>query len=822
MDIVALRTRLDVLRMPNEVAALLLALQVRNPDLSQLAGLSDEEWRRLLAFCNIAHLTLPLARLASREFPKWVVDQLQTNLSDNALRFERVKETYREAAAALDRAGVEHLVIKGFTQAPDYVGDPHLRFQSDIDVVCPSEQIKSAQQALVAIGYKFDEKENSPDADHIPALVRLNEWEWKGNPFDPEMPLGIELHFCLWNERVSRIPITEAELFWERRTTRTLNDLSFPCLHQVDHLGHLALHVLRNIFFRDWIAHHVYEVSTFLNARASDDDFWQSWTELHSPSLRSFEAIAFYYAHTWFNCDLHPLIEREIESMPDARLSWLHRFSDSGLEVMFRENKDSVWLQLSLIPSLGDRWAILKKMMIPSRIAPMNSPRVRVRNKRLVGSSNSYPWRQYLAYLASRSASHGHASLTTLRRGLSWRLSQHSLPTQFWAFLTAFFFFNSGLAIYFFLFNLFLLGYGYTEKNLGLFTSAMAVGNLVGALPSGKLASRFGLRPVLLGCFLFATLFCAARALLLSFAAQLVLAFLVGIALSAWAVCLTLVVTQVTNEKQRPFAFSLIFSLGIGLGVLGGLAGGKLPGWFTHHLHVDKLVPAQVVLLIACGIVALGILPLTRLTLGRPQISPRARPLISSPLLRFLPAIAVWSFVTGSFAPLASVFLAKQAHLSLPQIGNAFSLSQVVQVVAVLAAPLLFRRMGLVGGIVASQIAASLLLLTLAAINHPLAAIAAYVGFSAFQWMNEPGLYSLLMNIVPPCDRSGAAASNSLTISASQAIAATLAGIAFTRYGYPAVLRGIALLALLAATLFWNLQERPERNRSPVFDDVTS
>jgi predicted MFS family arabinose efflux permease len=461
-------------------------------------------------------------------------------------------------------------------------------------------------------------------------------------------------------------------------------------------------------------------------------------------------------------------------------------------------------------------------MMIPSRIAPINAPQVRVRNKRLVGSVGDSPWRQYLSYLASRSASHAGASLSTLRRGLSWRLSQQNLPTQFWAFLTAFFFFNSGMSIYFFLFNLFLFGCGYTEKNLGLFTSAMAVGNLVGALPSGRLASRFGLRPVLLGCFLLAILFCSARALLLSFSSQLALAFFIGVALSAWAVCLTLVVTQVTTEKQRPFAFSLIFSMGIGLGALGGLAGGVLPGWFTHHLHFDKLLPAQVVLLLACGIVALGIWPLSRLKIDRPQLPPRARPLISSPLLRFLPAVAVWSFVTGSFAPLASVYLAKQAHLSLPQIGHAFSLSQIVQVVAVLAAPFLFRRLGLVGGIVASQIAASLLLLTLAAVNHPLAAIATYIGFSAFQWMNEPGLYSLLMNIVPPYDRSGASASNSLTISGSQAIAATLAGIAFTRYGYPTALRGIALLALLAAALFWNLQERPQRKRSPVFDDVTS
>ena len=112
MTIPTLRNRLDSLRLPNEVVALLLALQVRDPDLSQLARLSDEDWRTLLAFCNLANLALPLARLPSQEFPKWVVEQLQANRSDNALRFKRVKDTYREAAKALDGPAPLQLALR--------------------------------------------------------------------------------------------------------------------------------------------------------------------------------------------------------------------------------------------------------------------------------------------------------------------------------------------------------------------------------------------------------------------------------------------------------------------------------------------------------------------------------------------------------------------------------------------------------------------------------------------------------------------------------------------------------------------------------------
>lgn len=368
-----------------------------------------------------------------------------------------------------------------------------------------------------------------------------------------------------------------------------------------------------------------------------------------------------------------------------------------------------------------------------------------------------------------------------------------------------------GLSIYFFLFNLFLINRGYTEKNLGLLTSSMALGNLAGAIPVGKLIHRFGIRLILLSCFIMAIALSSARALMLSFTWQVPLAFLVGVALSAWAICLSPAIAQLTDERQRPRAFSLIFSLGIGVGALGGILGSRLPGWLArHHVLFGALQTDQIVLLLSCCIVAFGVWPASKLRFTGASVAARARPFFSPFLLRYLPAIAIWSLVTGSFSPFANVYFAHHLHMSLPQIGNAFSISQIAQVIAVLAVPVLFRSSGLTGGIALTQLFAATLLIVLASIGHPFSATIAYVGFTAFQWMNEPGLYSLLMNRVPPDDRGGASASNSLVISLSQAIAAAIAGAAFARYGYPFVLRGIALVALIAAVLFWRMRSHPE------------
>lgn len=386
-----------------------------------------------------------------------------------------------------------------------------------------------------------------------------------------------------------------------------------------------------------------------------------------------------------------------------------------------------------------------------------------------------------------------------------------SFEPQFWNFLIASLFFDVGMFVFSFLYNLYLLDRGMTERTMGWIAGALALGTMLGTIPAGSLARKVGLRNALLTCFLLLPIISAARALARSEAVLVALALLGGIAFSIWAVSLPPTVARLTTERNRSLGFSLIFALGIGSGILGGYLGGHLPSWLSHVQHGSPMVLKQFSLVLSCVLVLAGAVPCSRLSVNEEQqsssttIFPR-----SAYLWRFLAPVAAWSFALGIFSPFLAVFLTKRFHLALPQVGTMFSLSQFLQVVSVLGAPHIFRRYGTLKGVTVSQLGAAVALVAFATMGAKLWMVAAFAMLSLFQYMNEPGLYTLLMNNVSPEEQSSASAWNFFVICGAQFLAAMIGGTQLTRMGYPPVLIAAAcLMAVSAVALYFAVRERP-------------
>jgi len=384
---------------------------------------------------------------------------------------------------------------------------------------------------------------------------------------------------------------------------------------------------------------------------------------------------------------------------------------------------------------------------------------------------------------------------------LSTRWPFARLGRPFWVFFTAALFLDFGFDLYFFLYNLFLLSLHYDERAIGMIGSSLTLGNLVGTIPVGILARRFGLQRLLLFCFIAAPLICIVRVHVPGMAGQIVFAFLTGVALSAWPVCFAPAVAKLTTEDTRVFAFSITFATGIGTGTLAGLAGGYIPVLFHSASKLSSPTAGmRVVLIGAAAIAMLGAIPVSKLRIA-PAPEPDSRKLlVFHPfLLRFLPAFAMWSLVTGSFVPFAPVFFKKQLGISLQHVGMIFSASELVQFCAVLLIPLLYRRVGATAGIVVAQLATAATAMVLGRVHSAPNAVTWYLLFAGAQFTAGPGIYGMLMSKMPESDRGSASAMQNIVGALSQAAASALTGQLIIRSGYGTVFALNAIVATSSA-----------------------
>ncbi len=184
----------------------------------------------MIGFCHRTQLAIPFALRSQDYLPSWVADGFQQNLANNAERWRRTKRAYQEATDAFQSAGLEFVTLKGFTHAPSFVTDPRLRVQYDLDLLFPPDQLLAARDVALALGYEPLVSRDPHPVDHLPTLIRKTGWKWRGDYFDPDLPLALELHFRLWDAATEGFALAGLNHFWERRQRRTLEDIEFTSL----------------------------------------------------------------------------------------------------------------------------------------------------------------------------------------------------------------------------------------------------------------------------------------------------------------------------------------------------------------------------------------------------------------------------------------------------------------------------------------------------------------------------------------------------------------------------------------------------------------
>jgi MFS family permease len=379
------------------------------------------------------------------------------------------------------------------------------------------------------------------------------------------------------------------------------------------------------------------------------------------------------------------------------------------------------------------------------------------------------------------------------------------LTKNYWVFFGVALFFDAGFAIYFFLFNLFLLDAHFTERTIGLINGAFTLGSTLATLPAGALGRKFGAKPLLVICILTAPVLGVARVMLLNVPTQILLGFLAGAAMCLWGIAYLPAVARLTDDESRASAYSLIFCASIVTSAIGGAVTGYLPRLLSSFITVtSSLSMHRWILVIACATGLLAIWPAMHL-----QLKPEQQTHIRSPnllagfvptpfLLRFLPCMALWTACIGAFMPFANIYLVHQRFVSMENIGLVFSAGQVLQLLLGLLTPIVVRGLGLHRGILTMQLVATSCLLGLAFSRSGSIAVAFYLLFSTVQWMCSPALYDMLMSRTLDPQRSHAASMVMFLNTLLSALAVTLAGASFTRFGYALPLAVIACISTAA------------------------
>ena len=397
---------------------MLAALHLAEPSPESLARLREREWRDALDFCGRSQITLAFRRRFRDAMPAAIGEIADGNLAHNRERLALLEALYRLVAQRLGAVGIEFLALKGLPQCPEFGSQPEDRPQYDVDLFTTREAVFAARDALAAVGFEpMEGMENFP-TDHIPALIRKTGWQWRGDVFDPEMPIAVELHFRFWNPDLECLPAPGVEEFWRRRVVRRVAGVELRALCPQDALGYASLHLLKHVLQGATRPFHVYEVACFLESHAADEDFWKEWRALHGPELRRLQAAVFGLAQVWFGCRLGAAGE-EVERLPAGTRKWFEKFGTAPAEGLFTSNKDELWLHLSLLDSRRDGWRVARRRLFPGSLpGPVDA--VHIAESEIGWSRRGLRQARWLAYVLRRVWHHAAALVSLTGSGLRW------------------------------------------------------------------------------------------------------------------------------------------------------------------------------------------------------------------------------------------------------------------------------------------------------------------------------------------------------------------------------------------------------------------
>jgi predicted MFS family arabinose efflux permease len=377
-------------------------------------------------------------------------------------------------------------------------------------------------------------------------------------------------------------------------------------------------------------------------------------------------------------------------------------------------------------------------------------------------------------------------------------------------YLGGMFLFGMGQSIFALLFNLYLRDLGISDATIGQILSKVALGAAVAALPAAFLFRRMPARTLLVGGGALAAVGYVLQASLVQPELLLLVAFLTGMVLTVFRLSIAPVVMKEGASERRPFLFSASFGVFFLSAILGSAVGGALPHLF-HIIAPESGQALRFSLFVAAAVTLASALPFLAMRPGEPGPgSPGALEQIKDLLeidwglhLKLILPSAMIGLGAGLIIPFLNLYFKDRFGLTEGDIGFLFSVMQGFMVAGNLYGPAVSRRLGLVLGVVVTQLLSVPFMIVLA-VSHmfPLVALCFFMRGGLMN-MNQPLVSHFAMEVVPERDHAITNSLLSLSWFLAWTVSADIGGALIERKGYEEPLLIAAALYVGASVLYW-------------------
>lgn len=388
-------------------------------------------------------------------------------------------------------------------------------------------------------------------------------------------------------------------------------------------------------------------------------------------------------------------------------------------------------------------------------------------------------------------------------------------------YLWGVFLFGLGQSVFSLLYNLYLRTLGLSDSAIGQILSKVSIGAAVAALPAAFFFRRWPARRLLVLAGALTAVGYVLQATLTAPELLLTVAFLTGMVITIFRLSVAPVVMREAKPEVRPFLFSASYGVVFASAIVGSLVGGALPHLFHALTEVDQLT-LRWTLFAGCGLTLLSAVPFAAMKESAGEAPPSPREQLRDFLeidwalhLKLIVPGALIGLGAGLIIPFLNLYFRDRFGLAESQIGLLFAAMQGFMVLGNFFGPVTSRRLGLVGGVVATQLCSVPFMIVLALSGSFPLVVAAFFLRSAIMNMNQPLAAHFAMEVVR--DRDHAVTNSLLSLSwfLAWSVSADIGGALIERRGYTEPLLIAAGLYVAASVLYWIFFRNIEESRVP-------